>query len=64
MVRYLFVSNIASPEAVEYPDTSQLSVMAMTNSQHGKPLWDMRDLPTTDDDDPSGHARAQGISAS
>ena len=31
-VRYIFVSNIASPDAVEYPDTGQLSVMAMTNS--------------------------------
>jgi uncharacterized cupin superfamily protein len=43
-VRYLFVSNRASPDAVEYPDTGWLSVMALTNSQHGRPLWDMRTL--------------------
>jgi uncharacterized cupin superfamily protein len=41
-VRYLFVSNNASPDAVEYPDTKQLSVMAHTTSQFGRPLWDMR----------------------
>ena len=41
-VRYLFVSNLASPDAVEYPDTRQLSVMAFTTSQFGRPLWDMR----------------------
>jgi uncharacterized cupin superfamily protein len=43
-VRYLFVSNRASPDAVEYPDAGLLSVMALTNSQHGVPLWDMRTL--------------------
>lgn len=43
-VRYLMVSNIASPDAVEYPDTRQLSVMAMTESQFGEPLWDIRTL--------------------
>jgi uncharacterized cupin superfamily protein len=43
-VRYLFVSNRASPDAVEYPDTGLLSVMAFTNSQLGQPLWDMRTL--------------------
>ena len=43
-VRYLFVSNRVSPDAVEYPDTGQLSVMALTHSQHGRPLWDMRTL--------------------
>ncbi len=42
--RYLVVSNNASPDAVEYPDTKQLSVMAFTNSQFGRRLWDMRTL--------------------
>ncbi len=41
-VRYLMVSNRPSPEAVEYPDTRQISVMAFTESQLGRPLWDMR----------------------
>jgi len=41
-VRYLFVSNNASPDAVEYPDAKLLSVMAYTESQFGKPLWHMR----------------------
>jgi uncharacterized cupin superfamily protein len=49
-VRYLFMSNLASPDAVEYPDTQQLSVMAFTNSQFGMPLWDMRELPDPGDD--------------
>jgi uncharacterized cupin superfamily protein len=44
-VRYLMASNRPSPEAVEYPDTRQLSVMALTSSQHGGPLWDIRTLP-------------------
>ena len=43
-VRYLMVSNRPSPEAVEYPDSGQLSVMAFTDSQLGRPLWDLRDL--------------------
>jgi uncharacterized cupin superfamily protein len=43
-VRYLMVSNRPSPEAVEYPDTRQLSVMAFTESQLGGRLWDMRTL--------------------
>ena len=43
-VRYVFVSNRASPDAVEYLDTRQLSVMAFMDSQFGTPLWDMRDL--------------------
>ncbi len=37
-VRYLMVSNRPSPEAVEYPDTRQISVMAFTESQLGRPL--------------------------
>jgi uncharacterized cupin superfamily protein len=44
-VRYLMVSNNASPDAVEYPDTGHLSVMAYTASQHGRPLWNIRELP-------------------
>lgn len=44
-VRYLMISNNASPDAVEYPDTGMLSVMAYTDSQFGRPLWDMRQLP-------------------
>ena len=43
-MRYLMVSNRSSPEAVEYPDTRQLSVMAFTESQLGSPLWDLRTL--------------------
>ena len=43
-VRYLVASNRPSPEAVEYPDTRQLSVMAFTESQLGRPLWDIRTL--------------------
>ncbi len=48
-VRYLMVANRPSPEAVEYPDTRQLSVMAFTESMDGSPLWDIRTL-----DRPSG----------
>jgi uncharacterized cupin superfamily protein len=43
-VRYLMVSTRPSPEAVEYPDSGQLSVMAFTDSQLGGPLWDIRTL--------------------
>jgi uncharacterized cupin superfamily protein len=43
-VRYLMVGNRPSPEAVEYPDTRQISVMAFTESQLGRPLWDIRTL--------------------
>ncbi len=44
-VRYVIVSNNATPDVVEYPDTRQLSVMAFTKSQFGERLWDMRTLP-------------------
>lgn len=44
VVRYLFVATRPSPEAVEYPDSRQLSVMAFTESQLGRPLWDLRTL--------------------
>ena len=50
-VRYLMLANRPSPEAVEYPDTRQLSVMATTESQLGRPLWDIRtldDAPTAE----------------
>jgi uncharacterized cupin superfamily protein len=43
-VRYVMVSTRPSPEAVEYPDSRQLSVMAFTDSQDGRPLWDIRTL--------------------
>jgi uncharacterized cupin superfamily protein len=43
-VRYLMASNRPSPEAVEYPDSRQLSVMAFTDSQLGGRLWDIRTL--------------------
>ena len=43
-IRYLMVANRPSPEAVEYPDTGQVSVMAFTASQLGRPLWDIRRL--------------------
>jgi uncharacterized cupin superfamily protein len=43
-VRYLVVATRPSPEAVEYPDSRQLSVMAFTESQLGRPLWDIRTL--------------------
>jgi hypothetical protein len=38
------MSNRPSPESVEYPDTRQVSVMAFTDSQFGRPLWDIRTL--------------------
>lgn len=47
-VRYLMASNRPSPEAVEYPDSRQLSVMALTDSQLGSPLWDLRTLGEAD----------------
>jgi len=43
-VRYLVASNRPSPEAVEYPDSRQLLVMAFSESQFGRPLWDIRTL--------------------
>ena len=43
-VRYVYVSNRVSPEVVEYPDTRQLTAMALTESQLGRPLWDIRTL--------------------
>ncbi|MGH3132636.1 MAG: cupin domain-containing protein [Gaiellaceae bacterium] len=46
-VRYLMVANRPSPESVEYPDTRQVSVMAFTESQLGRPLWDIRTLEET-----------------
>ena len=42
--RYIVASNLASPDAVEYPDIGQVSVMAMTESQLGGPLWDMHPI--------------------
>ena len=48
-VRYLMVSTRPSPEAVEYPDSREISVMAFTHSQLGRPLWDIRTL----EDEPS-----------
>jgi uncharacterized cupin superfamily protein len=49
-VRYVFVSNRPSPEVVEYPDSRQLSAMALTESQLGGPLWDIRTLEERDSD--------------
>ncbi|HXQ17577.1 MAG TPA: cupin domain-containing protein [Caulobacteraceae bacterium] len=51
-VRYLMISNNASPDAVEYPEEGLLSVMAYTSDQFGKPLWDMRSVkpPVRDPD--------------
>lgn len=43
-VRYLMAANRPSPDAVEYPDSRQLSVMAFTDSQLGGRLWDIRTL--------------------
>ncbi|HEY1750334.1 MAG TPA: cupin domain-containing protein [Caulobacteraceae bacterium] len=43
-VRYLMISNNASPDAVEYPEEGLLSVMAYTHDQFGKPLWNMRKI--------------------
>lgn len=48
-VRYLVAGNRSSPEAVEYPDSRQLSVMAFTESQLGAPLWDIRTLDDPQD---------------
>ncbi|MEJ0065331.1 MAG: cupin domain-containing protein [Caulobacteraceae bacterium] len=47
--RYVMICNYATPDAVEYPDTRQLSVMAFTKSQFGKPLWDMRTMDDPED---------------
>jgi uncharacterized cupin superfamily protein len=47
-VRYLVAANRPSPEAVEYPDSRQVSVMALTDSQLGGPLWDIRTLGEPD----------------
>ncbi|MFO7571961.1 MAG: cupin domain-containing protein [Gaiellaceae bacterium] len=49
-VRYLVAATRPSPEAVEYPDSRQLSVMALTESQLGGLLWDIRTLDATDAD--------------
>ncbi len=38
-VRYLVASNLSSPDAVEYPDSGALSVMAFSETQDGSPLW-------------------------
>ena len=43
-VRYLVAGTRPSPEAVEYPDSRQLSVMAFSKDQFGRPLWDIRTL--------------------
>lgn len=48
-VRYVIASNRSSPEAVEYADTRQISVMAFTESQLGRPLWDIRTLEESTD---------------
>jgi uncharacterized cupin superfamily protein len=48
-VRYVMASTRPSPEAVEYPDSRQISVMAFTESQLGRPLWDIRTLDSPDD---------------
>ena len=42
VARFIMVSNRAVVDAVEYPDTEMLSVMAHSKNQFGKPLWDMR----------------------
>jgi uncharacterized cupin superfamily protein len=43
-VRYVMVGTYSSPEAVEYPDAGQVSVMAFTASQSGAPLWGISPL--------------------
>jgi uncharacterized cupin superfamily protein len=48
-VRYLMISNNASPDAVEYPELGFLSVMAYTHDQFGKPLWDFRKIEPPSD---------------
>ena len=37
-VRYVFVSNIVTPEVVEYPDSGKIAGLAKTTSQQGAPL--------------------------
>ncbi len=37
-VRYVFVSNVVSPEVVEYPDSGKVTALAKTTSQKGTPL--------------------------
>jgi uncharacterized cupin superfamily protein len=49
-LRYLVMSNRPSPEAVEYPDTQEVSVMAWTDSQFGERLWDIRTLEGPSDE--------------
>ena len=54
-VRYLMVSNRPSPEAVEYPDYGQLSVMAFTDSPARPPALgppDARGSPRATDPTP------------
>jgi uncharacterized cupin superfamily protein len=51
-LRYLVVSNRPSPEAVEYPDTREVSLMALTESQYGERLWDIRTLRVPAGDTP------------
>lgn len=48
-VRMVFIGHLTSPDAVEYPDEGQLSVMARTNSQIGTPLWDIRTINRNED---------------
>lgn len=43
-IRYLLVSNLPSPEVVEYPDSGKVAAMATTASQQGQPLWTMHRL--------------------
>jgi uncharacterized cupin superfamily protein len=38
-VRYVMASTLQSPEVVEYPDLSQITVQAKTASQTGEQLW-------------------------
>jgi uncharacterized cupin superfamily protein len=44
IVRYLFISNLPTPEVVEYPDSGKVAAMAKTESQTGQPLWTMHRL--------------------
>jgi uncharacterized cupin superfamily protein len=37
-VRYVFVSNVVTPEVVEYPDSGKVATLGQTVSQTGEPL--------------------------
>lgn len=47
--RHLMIGTITSPEAVEYPDSGQVSAMAKTASQTGDPLFHISTVQPSED---------------